>query len=64
VANAGFAGGFQYGGIGHSGRRDLRVVVGIKSITSLLRRPETRMFLGVILAAGAIAVMTMSGAPG
>jgi hypothetical protein len=38
--------------------------VGIKSITSLLRRPETRMFLGVILAAGAIAVMTMSGAPG
>jgi hypothetical protein len=37
--------------------------VGIKSITSLLRRPTTRMILGVILAAGAIAVMTMSGAP-
>ena len=41
VANAGFAGGFQYGGIGHSGWRDLRVVVGIKSITSLLRRSTT-----------------------
>jgi hypothetical protein len=63
VASAGFAGGFQYGGIGHSGWRDFRVVVSNKSITSLLRRPTTRMILGVILAAGAIAVMTMWGAP-